>query len=263
VAETGFCTIAELSVALGVSEMTVRRDTQLLVREGRIRSVHGGVTAVPRKRAGGRSTPVPEPVRTAIARRIVQLLPERGAIALDSGTVPQAVAAELPAASSLQVVSASLGVLNALSERDDLDVIALGGMFNQSSQSYFGPATLAAVSELRVRVFVLTGSSATAKGIYCASHSDAMTKRALIAIADTVVLAGESTMFDMSATVRACALDEVDVVVTDDRLRPSDRAVLESHGTSVVLVAAAGATGHRPSSARPNGRSAFHPVVEN
>ncbi|QRP43190.1 DeoR family transcriptional regulator [Amycolatopsis sp. FDAARGOS 1241] len=47
VEQQGFCTVAELSKVLGVSEMTIRRDARKLVREGRMRSVHGGVTMLP------------------------------------------------------------------------------------------------------------------------------------------------------------------------------------------------------------------------
>lgn len=45
--QQGFSTVQELSAAFNVSDMTIRRDVQLLVNEGTLRSVHGGVTVLP------------------------------------------------------------------------------------------------------------------------------------------------------------------------------------------------------------------------
>src|SRR5215475_12452831 len=49
IADQGYCTIAALSEALGVSEMTIRRDVLRLVELGRVRGFRGGVGAVSRQ----------------------------------------------------------------------------------------------------------------------------------------------------------------------------------------------------------------------
>ncbi|WP_326566688.1 DeoR/GlpR family DNA-binding transcription regulator [Amycolatopsis rhabdoformis] len=240
VAEQGFCTVAELSRVLGVSEMTVRRDARLLVREGRMRSVHGGVTTLPASAIGGTDFEARSgrhrAAKRAIARRAIELLPPGGAVAFDAGTTTGEVANLLPPSLRLQVVTASLPVINALPGKENLDLISLGGTLHASSLSFAGPMTLAAIAELRVRTLLLAASGVTAEGVYCGNHFDAVSKRALVAVADEVILLADSSKFATSAMVRACSLDDVDVLVTDDGLPGHHRLMLAEHGIEVVTV---------------------------
>lgn len=242
VEEQGFCTIAELSSAFGVSEMTIRRDARLLVREGRMRSVHGGVTTLPANAMDGtdfraRSGHVPG-AKKAIARRALELLPARGAVAFDAGTTTLEVADALPPGLKLQIVTASLPIINALLGQESLDVISLGGTLHHDSQSFAGPMPLAAIKELRVRTFLLGASGLTAEGVYCGNHFDAVTKRAMVSVADEVILLADSSKFSISAMVRACSLDDVDVIVTDEGLPEENRAALIEHDVEIITVAA-------------------------
>ena len=46
VLDRGYAATSELAAGLGVSEMTIRRDIAKLEQRGRLRNVHGGVTAI-------------------------------------------------------------------------------------------------------------------------------------------------------------------------------------------------------------------------
>jgi DNA-binding LacI/PurR family transcriptional regulator len=62
---TGSARIAELISVLGVSDVTVRRDVDALVREGRVRRFHGGVTLNPDQPLRA-AAPRPEPRRLGV-----------------------------------------------------------------------------------------------------------------------------------------------------------------------------------------------------
>ena len=47
VGDAGFVSVTELTRRLGVSDMTVRRDLRKLAHQGKVRIVHGGVSALP------------------------------------------------------------------------------------------------------------------------------------------------------------------------------------------------------------------------
>ncbi|WP_326834442.1 DeoR/GlpR family DNA-binding transcription regulator [Amycolatopsis rhabdoformis] len=236
----GFCTVAELAVALDVSEMTIRRDARQLVGEGRMRSVHGGVTMLPAAAIDGtdfraRATRDNDAKR-AIAHKALELLPDTGAVAFDAGTTTHEVAKLLPDGARLQVVTASLPIVNTLLGRDGFDVISLGGTLHPSSQSFAGPMTVAAIGGLRVRTLLLAASSLTDDGVFCGNHFDAGSKRALVDVADEVILLADSGKFELSAMVRACSLDDVDLFVTDDRLPDRHRRAMRDHGVEVITV---------------------------
>ncbi|GAA5199849.1 DeoR/GlpR family DNA-binding transcription regulator [Rugosimonospora acidiphila] len=241
----GYCTISELSAALDVSEMTIRRDVQRLADEGTLRSVHGGVTVPASQSVGGpdlraRSARMPAAKR-AIARAAMSLLPSHGAVALDAGTTTLEFVKALPPDIALHVVTASLLAINALLGRPNVEVTSLGGTLRHRSQSFAGPATLAALSELRVRTLFLAATAVSADAVYCGNHFDALTKRHLVEAADEVVLLADSSKFAASAMVRACSLDQVDTIVTDDGLSESARDALVAHHVNVVMVDPSGA----------------------
>ena len=238
--QQGYSTVQELSAVFGVSDMTIRRDVQLLVNDGALRSVHGGVTVLPQTailgtdfgaRAALRHT-----AKQLIAARAVDFLPQGGGVGFDSGTTVLELATLIPDDSGLHVVTPSLAVVNAMLARDDIEVTCLAGTLQRTAQSFSGPATVAAIAGLRVRTLFLAASGITEQGVYCGNDYDAVTKRALVHVADEVVLLADSSKFTTSAMVRACSLDDVDRIITDSELGDTHRAWLGSHGVAIEVV---------------------------
>lgn len=240
VEEQGFCTIAELSKALGVSEMTIRRDVQRQVRDGLLRSVHGGVSAFGQSELMG-SKFSSRAVRSssqkrAIALAAVGLVPDGGAVGLDSGTTTLELARVWPSERQATVVTNSIPSLLALHDDEQTRVMVLGGELQQRSQSLSGPMSLRSLEDLRLTVMFLAASSLNEKGVYCGNDYDAVTKRALIEIADRVVLLADSSKFSGSAMVRVCGFDAIDAVVIDDGLTGEQEEMFRSHGIDLQRV---------------------------
>jgi DeoR/GlpR family transcriptional regulator of sugar metabolism len=239
VRNTGFCNAAELSRALGVSEMTVRRDIQRLAKEGLARAVHGGVSsATPllgpvdfRLRSAQRLT-----AKQAIARKAVGLLAPNSVVAFDSGTTTLEVARLLPPDLRMSVVTHSLPVINVLSSRGNLEILALGGAFYTETQAFAGPITLQALSNIRVHTLLLGATSVRDNAMWCTNTIDAATKHALIGAADRVVLLADSTKFNITAMMKVSDLSEVDMIITDTQLTANTQAMLEIPGTELVMV---------------------------
>ena len=235
----GYCTIIDLSRELSVSDMTVRRDVRMLERQGVLRSVHGGVTMLPPAAMTGTDIHIRSArmsaAKRAIARRAVEFVPAGGAIALDSGTTTLELARLLPRRSPISVVTPSLSIVNALLGQENVDVTCLGGNLHSRSESFRGPATVAAIKELRFRMLFLAASGVRSDGVYSGSDVDAVTKRALVGAADEVILVTDSSKFGISAMVRACSLADVDRVIIDDGIAEDQRRALESHVPTVVV----------------------------
>lgn len=240
VEQQGYCTIIDLSSELSVSDMTVRRDVRMLEQKGYLRSVHGGVTVLPQAMMTGtdfrlRNTRM-SAAKRAIARKAVEFVPARGAIAIDSGTTTLELARILPTSAQITVVTPSLPVVNALLMHEHVNLICPGGHLHAGSESFRGPATVAAISELRVQTLFLAGSGVRGDGVYSGSDLDAVTKRALVAAADEVVLVVDSTKFSTSAMIRACSRSDLDLVITDDGIPEEDLRSLLADGVDVAVV---------------------------
>jgi DeoR/GlpR family transcriptional regulator of sugar metabolism len=128
------------------------------------------------------------------------------------------------------------GSINTLAAHDGVEVVALGGRLHPSTRSFAGQATVAVISELRVRTFFLAASGLSTGGVYWGNDFDAVTKRALIGVADEVILLTDSSKWSVSAMVRACSLSELDHVVVDDGVTDGQLAILKEHDVDVDVV---------------------------
>ena len=98
---------------LGVSEMTARRDLELLQIQGVARRVHGGAVAVLPSEFSGRGERA-SAAKVAIAAKLLELVPARGAIVLDASSTVAALAAKLPDRDDLAVFTTTANPLQQL-----------------------------------------------------------------------------------------------------------------------------------------------------
>lgn len=240
VTEQGYCTTTELSVALQVSEMTIRRDIAKLEAEGGLRSVPGGVTLLPAaslagsdfgQRAAARSSE-----KADLALRALQFINPDGIVAIDAGTTTAEIARVLPHEISLSVITNSLPVLNELASRPNIETIALGGLFHRDSQSYSGPVSSRQIADLHVGTLFLGASGINERGVFCGNAFDALTKRALIEVADQIILVTDSSKFRATAMVRVCGLSDLDQIIVDENLPRIHQELLSHHGVQISLV---------------------------
>lgn len=235
----GYVSAPELSAELSVSARTVRRDLQKLADRGLAELVYGGALAL-----GGVSPGSPFGMRSlaqsaekrAIAGMAVRCVEARATIGIDAGTTTLELARQLPADSDITVVTHSLPVMAALSDRTGATLIGLGGLYHPSTQTFTGPDTIAAISRLRVHTFFLAASGLSGRGAYCGTPLDAEAKRAFIGIAERVVLLVDSSKLRQTAPIPICDYDQLDMVITDDAIAEVDRCDLAAR--TRLLIAA-------------------------
>jgi DeoR/GlpR family transcriptional regulator of sugar metabolism len=242
IAEQGYCTITELSRAFAVSEMTIRRDVLRLVEQGKVRGFRGGVGSISRQDMMGsdyyfRDLKMGDAKR-AIALKAIEMVESNSVIAIDAGTTTNQVASLLPIDRNLKVVTHSFPVVQSMIGNSGAEVICLGGTLHPESLSFDGPATLAAISNLQVGTLFLAASGLSDRGAFCGNGFDAITKRALIEVAERVVLLADSSKFFSSAMVKICDWGDIDRVIIDDGIREDQERTLEQHDIDIVKVSA-------------------------
>lgn len=218
VSDAGFVSVTELTGRLGVSDMTVRRDLRKLAHQGKVRIVHGGVSALTGSVLSlaftGRSEEHAAAKRL-IGESVARRLPQRGTIAVDAGTSTYAAVQALPDSFSGTVVTHSVPVMQLLLNRGLGGVVGLGGELLPESQAFVGPRTVEAVQGLRVQTLLLGAAAVDHRGIYVATDNERPTKLALMSIADRVILLIDASKFGASAPVHLCGWDRIASVVTD------------------------------------------------
>lgn len=242
VRSTGGARVSELVERLGVSDMTVRRDIEVLAGRGLVTRVHGGATAagssVDEPGFAAKST-LHTAAKRAIAEAAVALIEPGASVALSAGTTTHAVATALLCVARLTVVTNSLRVAEVLHEsgRDDLTVVLIGGE-RTPSDALVGPIAVAALRRLHVDWLLMGvhGMDAMA-GFTTPNLVEAETNRALLHSARRVAVVADNSKWGVVGLSTIATLDEVDVVVSDAELAPDALQVLESSCGKVVLAA--------------------------
>ena len=234
----GHLTAAEVSAELSVSEMTVRRDIALLAAQGLARAVRGGISRLPAE-VVGTDYAVRARLQTAAKRRIgeaaARLVRPDTTIALDVGTTTLELARALPLTARLSVVTPSLPAMLELATRPEVELVGLGGTLVAESQAFAGPGTVAAMREVRVDQAFLGASALRDGQILGGNPWDAELKRAMLEVAQQVIVLADAGKLARGATYRVGALRRGHVLITDDAIDPEDRARLEEAGVSVLI----------------------------
>jgi DeoR family fructose operon transcriptional repressor len=237
--------VSHAAETFGVTTETVRRDLAMLERHGLVHRVHGGAVA-----AGSLTTVEPAMTerqeaaatqKERIAQAALDLLPaDRGSILLDAGTTTQRLAASLPTDRAYKVITNAATIATAVaanattSGRNELHL--LGGRIRATTLASVGPQTLAALHDIRVDVaFVGTNGLTLQHGLTTPDVDEAAVKSAMVAAGRRVVVLADSRKFGQETLVRFARLDQIDAVVTDDGVSPTDVAALESLDIEVVI----------------------------
>jgi len=212
---------SELSDLFHVSEMTVLRDLATLEKQGILTRVYGG--AVSSKNLSG-ETPnvVREKIRITeknkIASMAAQLIQEGDNIFLDGSTTTHALAKRLNCFSGLRVISIGLDILNELGGMDGIEVISPGGVLDRVTMNFLGRHTENFLRELNSdKAFISTSSISIKAGLTEPNPQQAYVKKIMLSNSQQKVLLIDSSKFDEVALNRICDLEELDVVITDNR----------------------------------------------
>ena len=212
--------IADLATDLGVSEMTIRRDLDLLTDQGAARRIRGGAVATGPQEFTTRSREHPR-AKAAIGEKLVALVPHSGAIAVDASSTLQRLAARLGVARDLTVVTNGPETFGALQEHPGVTALLTGGELDRRTGSLVGPLAVRAAREVLVsRLFVSAAALDPRLGSSEATLADAEVKLAFALTAAETVLAVDSSKLDSRAPARTFAVEELSYLVTE--LDPQD-----------------------------------------
>ncbi|MHA3024218.1 DeoR/GlpR family DNA-binding transcription regulator [Mycobacterium sp. BMJ-28] len=242
----GAVRVCDLAAELSVSEMTVRRDLDVLHAQDLLRKVHGG--AVTRRHRGEE----PRSSEKARHRRVEKmsigaaaaaLVSDGMTIAIGAGTTTTELARALRGRRSITVITNSMAVFDVLTD-DDSDgapTTYLSGGVRTPSDALVGPIADTALAAFRVdATFLGVHGFDIHGGLTSPNVAEAQTNRTLIQIAARLVVLADHTKYSEVGTNVFAQLDQVHTLVVDDGLDAEARRTLE--GRVGELMVAGGLT---------------------
>ncbi len=237
----GRASVAELAEAYDVTTETVRRDLAALDKAGVVRRVLGGAVPVRalhlvEAAVGDRETTRAEH-KDAIAAAAAEFFPLTGAsVLLDAGTTTARIAAHLPADRELVVVTNSVPIAARLAGMPSVSLQLLGGRVRGLTQAAVGEQTLRVLDRLRIDIaFIGTNGISVGHGLSTPDSDEAAVKRAMVAAANYVVVAADSSKIGHEDFVSFAPIARVDTLITDNEISDAYRAQFTEHGVEVVV----------------------------
>jgi DeoR/GlpR family transcriptional regulator of sugar metabolism len=241
VRQHGAVKVSELTRELSVSDMTVRRDLDLLARQGFVDKVHGGATSptltstdepgFEKKSSRERAE------KDAIARLAADMVRPGSAVGLSAGTTTWTLAHRLREVPGITVVTNSVQIATVFWSAPDPDrTVVLTGGVRTPSDALVGPVAVAALRSLNLDiVFLGVHGMDQRTGFTSPNLLEAETSRALARSARRLAVVADHTKWNVVGISTIAALTEADVVVTDDGLAPEALAVLHDEVSEVKV----------------------------
>ena len=232
--------VADLVRVLGVSDMTIRRDIEVLTERGLVAKVHGGAVAVD----GATDEPGyvtksgrQRPEKQAIAREAAALVQPGQAVGISAGTTTAILAGELLTVPELTVVTNSIPVADVFFQggRPDQTVVLTGGT-RTPSDALVGPVAHEAIGRINLDLLFLGvhGMSLRA-GFTTPNLAEADTNRALVAAARSLVVLADHTKWDMIGIATIAALADARIVITDAGLSEQAQAEIADRVEDLIV----------------------------
>src|SRR6476659_11407383 len=240
--EDGGVRVADLARDLGVSDMTVRRDLEILDRRGLIEKVHGGATSLPGSAlfepGFDAKSELQEPEKEAIADAAVALVVPGTAIGISAGTTTYALARRLVDVAGLTVVTNSVPVADVLHRAGRIDqTIILTGGVRTPSDALVGPFAVAALRTIHLdQVFMGVHGMDPRSGLTTPNVLEADTDRALAAAGRRLVVVADASKWGVIGISSIAPLDQADVLVTDAGLALEARVILSGSVRELIVV---------------------------
>ncbi|MCY7419607.1 MAG: DeoR/GlpR family DNA-binding transcription regulator [Chloroflexi bacterium] len=240
--------VADLVRELEVSDMTIRRDLELLHEQGLLEKVHGGATTLPSSALfePGFSAKVTlqQEAKELIAAAAAALVSPGQAIAISAGTTTYAVARRLLDVPRLTVVTNSVPVADVLYHggRSDQTVILTGGV-RTPSDALAGPFTVAALRMVNVDLVLMGVHGMDQRaGFTTPNMLEAETDRALLEAGRRLVVVADHTKWGVIGVSPIARLTQAGLLISDSGLSESARLVLGEQVQELHIVGETGRT---------------------
>ncbi len=238
--ETGSIGVGELAKEFNVSEVTIRKDLTQLEKTGSIYRAHGRAIRF-NPYINDRDVNVKEKQqimqKKAIGEYAARMISPNDSILIASGTTVMYLAREIVPQEHLTVITSAMNVSAYLSRNKDIDVIQLGGIARNSSESVVGHYAEEMLSNFACsKLFIGTDGIDVEYGLSTTNLLEASLNRMMIDASQKTIVLTDSTKFNFRGFSKICDIDRIDKIVTDRGIPQHVLKQLEERGIEVTVL---------------------------
>ena len=240
--EKGQVEVVELAQIFGTSEMTIRRDLNMMAKKYNIIRTHGGA-AMPVNGAPiiKTETFVEEKIsnreqKDIIAKKAATFIEFRQRIFIDPGSTARLITKYLDSENKNIVVTNSIAVVDDCLKNDVASVIMLGGEILPVSRCVMGSAAEEQLKNYHLDIAFIGASAVGMDGkAYDGYSPEAWYKKMIFDVASKVYLLVDSTKFNTYDLTAYAYLNQFAGIITDSGINEKTIAFLKKRNTNLII----------------------------
>jgi DeoR family transcriptional regulator of aga operon len=237
--EEGRVNIQELSDFMDVSGVTIRKDLKILEDKNLLFRTRGGgsiVNPYTNERPINEKALVNAEEKQRIAKAALPLIRGTDSIIIGSGTTVFELARCLHPTKHLTVITPAVKVTLELSNRPNVEVLQLGGLIRQNSSSVAGSYAERILEEMSSGILFLGADGIDMDfGISITNLTEATLNQKMMDSAQVTVVMADSTKFGRRGLGKVCNLDQIEYIITDDKVSSKTVESLEERSIKVII----------------------------
>ena len=228
----------ELMERFGISIETVRRDLKYLEQQGYLKCVYGGAelnTSLGQEAEYARRVKEHFQEKTAIAAAAAKLISSGDAVYLGVGTTVEAMAPQLKNLKSVTVFTNALRTAISLVDAPGCSVFLSGGQLREKELTLSGFPSEENFANFNVDKAFIGIGGITEAGITDYHIGEARLHKMLIENSKQTIVLADSSKFGVKAMTNVCSLNDIDIIVTDNKAPAEIITALEKAGVKVII----------------------------
>ncbi len=231
--------VSELSKTYAVSEETIRRDLEKLENDGYVIKSYGGAVL-----NESINTDMPFNIRKntnvvgkqRIAEIIRRMVKDGESLMLDASSTAVFIAKALKEEKrNLTIITNSIEIIIELFDAQDWRVLSTGGLAMEGSFALVGPQTDQMLNTYHVENAIISCKGLDMEnGITDSNELHARNKKTMLERADRRILAVDSTKFGATAFTKIGSLQDVSLIITDEKPEEKWLRYFEDNGTECI-----------------------------
>ena len=241
----GAASVRDLAVGLGVSESTIRRDLEVLDRNGELIRTYGGAVVIPGATVednetvsleGAYDADIDRGIKLSMAQAAAEMVADGSVVVLDIGTTTPLIARQLRGR-DVTVVTSNLAVFDELRNDDTARLILLGGVVRRNFHTLVGTLTESSLRDIAADTLFLSCTGVRSSGqIVDDMAVEAPIKRSMIDSSDRTVLLASASKFPGTGALRLGSIADVDAVISTVGAPEATLDICRNAGGKVVVV---------------------------
>ena len=235
--EKGKVKVSELSEKYGISEVSIRKDLEILEAEGHLSRVHGGAVGLNKLYV---NMDLNERYRTnAIAKRklaelAARFIEDNDTIMMNAGTTLTYILRAIRNKKNITIVTNSVQNATEAALYSDFTVILLGGELDSKYQFTYGEDALSQLDNYHANKCILSvdGISAAA-GLTLYYSNEASLVKKMIESSGSVIITADSSKVGKNVFARITDASKTDILITTHTENRSELDLLRKLGVKI------------------------------